>query len=143
MLFTTSRCAILVLAVLLALSSVAIAQDIQALEVGKTYRLAADHSGVNVTAFRVYVDGVKVGEDLPASALTAGVVTTSDLPGLTAGAHSLQLAAVNGDREAKSAPLAVTVEPKTPDAPTNLRLVLEVIRAADGSLSFKLVEVKK
>jgi hypothetical protein len=115
------------------------------IESGKAYQLAADIDPANVTAVRFYIDGVQVGADVPISALVNGSISSpSELTStLKPGVHIFEVAAVNPDHVVKGAPLSVEVGFTAPNAPTNLRLVLVVQVAADGTVTVKVVEATK
>lgn len=129
-------------AVVFALSAAPLyAQAAPEVVAGAPYRVAADHNGVDTIGYRVYVDNVKVGNDLPLAALVAGVVTSVDLPGVARGAHTIQVAAYNEDNEVKSDPLSFTAKKKAPGKPTNTRIVLVANVASNGSVTFSVQEV--
>jgi hypothetical protein len=108
--------------------------------VGQGFKIAADHDGVNTAGYRLYVDSAKVGVDIPLTALAAGTVTV-DVPAIaTRGAHALQLAAYNADAETKSDPVAFQAVLASPSKPKNIRLIVILAMAADGSVSFRVVD---
>jgi hypothetical protein len=109
------------------------------LTVGQTYAVTASHDGLNVTGYRVYLDGAKLGADLPITALQSGTVTVAALTAPARGAHSLQLAAFNEDAETKSDPYAFTVKKAAPAKPGPVQLLLSITVAEDGTVTFKMV----
>jgi hypothetical protein len=134
------RTILVILMGLLALAGPASAQTPDTVPAHQSFSVEFTHDGLNTTGYRVFVDGVKVGSDLPLSALTAGKVTAS-VAGVPRGAHTVQVSAFNLDAEAKSAALPFTAVDPTPATPTNLTIKLVVQIAGDGSVTLKLAEV--
>jgi hypothetical protein len=66
--------------------------------------------------YRLYLDGIRVGLDLPPSALVNGVITVS-VPAPALGAHSLVAASFTATQEYRSAPYLFTVETTPPPPP--------------------------
>jgi len=89
---------------------------------GSALTAAADHTGANTTGYRLYIDGAKVGADMPMSSLAAGVLTVP-VPPLSGGAHTIEVSAFNPVSETKSAPLAVFAW-APPDAPGGVRVTM-------------------
>jgi hypothetical protein len=112
------------------------------LTLGAAYSVAADHDGLNTTGYRVYVDGVKVGNDVPLSQLASGAVTISGLVAPGRGQHSLQVAAFNEDWETKSDPFVFTVKKQPPGKPGNTRILIAVTASENGSVSFKVIAIE-
>jgi hypothetical protein len=111
------------------------------------FSVVADHSdgtGTPATGFRCYIDGVRVGNDLPLSARVGGKVTCA-MPGQPAGGHSAIVAALNGvSIEARSPSLAftaVTPPPTPPNAPSNLQIILQVAVNPDGSATLTAMRI--
>lgn len=82
--------------------------------------------------YRAYVDGVRIGTDLPAPATLTGIQLT--LPAVGVGAHTVQVSAFNSTGEGpKTAPLAFTATPPIPAAPTNLTIIVQVAVTPSGT----------
>lgn len=109
------------------------------LAVGESFSAVADHDGANTVGYRLYIDNVKVGTDVPLASLQAGSVTVAALVAPARGSHTLQISAYNADFESKSDPFAFTTKLPPPGKPGNLRLLFAVVVADDGSVSFKFV----
>lgn len=112
------------------------------LTVGQTFSLNATHDGANTTGYRVYLDGVKVGADLPLSALTSGSVSVAALVAPARGSHTVQLGAFNPDSETKSDPLSFTTTLPAPSKSGPVRIVITVTTAEDGSMQFRIVGIE-
>jgi hypothetical protein len=101
----------------------AAAQTVPALAPGVAFRVALDHDGANTSGYRLLVDGVQVGGDLPMTALAGGVVTAT-VPGQMSGPHAISLVPVNASGAATGNPvLTVDVVVPLPRAGSNLRRV--------------------
>ena len=125
----------------LSLFPAALAAQNATLTTGQAYTLSADHDGVNTTSYRIYVDDVQVGADLPVASLANGTLTTTALPALTEGTHAIVLAAVGPGGETKSDPLAITVTVPAPSKPTNLRITAVVSIGADGQVQLRIEQL--
>jgi len=101
----------------------------------------APTTGGAATGFRVYLDGAKLGADIPAS---AGTVTVNGVLVATAGAHTLEVSAFNAIGEgAKTQPLTLTASQGVPGTPGNLRIQVVFTVAQDGSISVRVVGVEQ
>lgn len=114
------------------------------LTAGQSYTLQADHDGSNTSGYRIYLDGVKVGNDVPVSALVLanGAITFVNMIAPAAGSHTIQIGAYNTTGESKSTALAFTTVVPPPAPPTNLRIIITATMAADGTLQFKVTSVE-
>lgn len=112
------------------------------LTVGQAFTLVGDANPTNTTGFRLYMDGVKQGVDLPLTALQAGSVTVAAIVAPTRGTHALILSAFNQDFESKSDPFTFTTVLPPPTKPGNLRLLFTVILAEDGTIQFKFLGIE-
>ena len=110
-------------------------------EVGKAFSVLADHDGVNTTGYRLYLDNVKVGADIPMSALVAGTVTISAGVGPARGSHTVQLAAFNADGETRGVAFPFTTKLQAPTAPTNQRIIIGVT-LRDGTITLEVLSVE-
>lgn len=107
--------------------------------INKNFQVAATHDGVNALGFRLFVDNVKVGTDIPVAQLVGGTVTTPPVQITTRGAHSIQIASYNEDWEVKSAPLNITGVKAAPNAPSLPTIIIAATVAENGALTgFKL-----
>jgi hypothetical protein len=108
------------------------------------FTVVADHDGLNTTGYRCYIDGVRVGSDLPASARVNGKVTCP-MPGQATGSHSAIIAALNGASvETRSPSLSfnsVTPPPTPPNAPSNLQIILQVAVSPDGTATLTAMRI--
>lgn len=111
------------------------------LTAGQSFTLVADADPANATGFRIYLDGVKQGADLPLSALQAGSITVAALVAPARGTHTLIVSAFNPDVESKSDPFTFTTITAPPKKPGNLRLLFTVILADDGTIQFKFLGI--
>jgi hypothetical protein len=111
------------------------------LTVGQSFTLVADADPVNTTGYRIYMDGVKQGVDLPLSALQAGSITVAAIVAPARGSHTLIVSAFNPDVESKSDPFTFTTIMAPPKKPGNLRLLFTVILAEDGTIQFKFLGI--
>src|SRR5688500_7177293 len=92
------------------------------LTIGQSFTVIADHApSPNVEGYRVYLNNVKQGADLPVSALQNGSLTVSSLVAATRGPQSIQIAAFNADAETRSDPVTFSVRLPAPTKPGNLR----------------------
>lgn len=134
-----------ILAVLLALAVPVSAQTPCSvncvLTAGQSYTAVYDHDGLNTTGYRFYIDGTKVGTDIPMSALQSGSVTVPALVAPTRGTHTVQMGAFNQDFETKSDPTTFTTVLSAPKKPGNLRLLFTVTLAEDGSIQWKFLGI--
>lgn len=113
-------------------------------EVGKAYKVAFDAvGGPLINGYRLYVcPGTvtdctsKVGADIPASALQAGVVTVDVTAVAQRGNYTVLASAFNADKEAKSPPLTYQAQLAAPPAPSQPRLVIVASLDADGHAVF-------
>lgn len=116
------------------------------LVVGQAFQVQADHDGVNTDGYRVIIDGVQVGADMPLSALVAGVVTSLQIAAPARGTHTVGLQAFNVDGSALSNLVALTTKKAPPGKPNNPRilssltspLILSALKHADGSVTLTL-----
>ena len=108
--------------------------------VGSAFQMKFNHDGVFVASqvgsgYRCYQDGIKVGADLPPTAVVAGVGTCNFPAILTVGNHTLQASAFNATGEVKSMALAfVTVLP-APGAPGGLEIWINGVKVATIDLA--------
>ena len=80
--------------------------------VGRPYEVVAAHGSAGVTGFRLFIDGIQQGPDLPPSASLHGVVRTAAvIKGV--GRHVVTLVAFNATGETSSAPIIVRAWPTT------------------------------
>lgn len=103
------------------------------------------HPGVGTTGYRVYVDNVQVGPDVPVSALVNGEIRMP-VPGIaTGGAHTLEAAAFNANGERRSTPLSLFVG--LPVQPSGLRIEIVTKTTAvvepqsDGTMKLRIESV--
>jgi hypothetical protein len=114
------------------------------LTIGQSFSVQADVTpGPNLDGFRVYLDNVKQGADLPVTALQNGVVTIPSLTAPARGTHTIQIASFNADGESRSDPLTFSVRLPAPAKPGNLRILIAVVVAEDGSFTFKVVGIEE
>jgi hypothetical protein len=73
---------------------------------GQPFRAEADHDGLGAVSYRLYA---QVGADVPASALSGGVVTVGPQPMALAPDTKFYMAAVGEDGQAISAPVEVSI----------------------------------
>lgn len=113
------------------------------IEANKAFVLGSDHAGDVPTAYRLYIDGVKVGNDLGPGVRT-GTVVTIPAPAVAAGSHTAVVssvypasipcaapACVNG--EWKSPALTFTaVVPPNPTAPSQPRILVTGTTVLNG-----------
>lgn len=128
------------LASILAVPKVSYTQTVPTVTVGQAFQVLADHDGANTAGFRLYLDGVKVGTDLPVS-INAGVFSANVPAQTVRGDHTLVLGAFNADGEARSDPLVFKVVLPSPVKPGNLRLVIVATTTADGKITLELQEI--
>lgn len=111
---------------------------------GQPIAFAADHSGTcapstltNCTVtYQLYVNGTKIGSEVPVSTTTPGVVKVT-ISGLSAGSHTARMTAIGRGLDATGKPMTVTSdqsaaltftvlpgtpEPVTVEVPSNIRL---------------------
>lgn len=115
-------------------------------QTNQPFRVQATHDGANTELYRLYVDGVQVGPDVPVSQALSGTTVTLPHAGLSQrGGHTVQIAALNSDHpEVRSAPLAFDVKMPPPNAPTGVVLVtvqMAIQFHADGSASVARLSV--
>src|SRR3990167_2149710 len=108
--------------------------------VGQAFTLQFDHDGLNTTFYRLSIDGAVVGGDRLKAAVLTGTVGTIPVAGLTAGTHTLIVSAHNTSASTASAPLGVTPTLPPPTAPSNLRIVIQVTVAQDGTVTLLAME---
>lgn len=90
---------------------------------GQPFRVLMNHDGLFTTGYRLYIDNVKVGADLPLSALSNGVVT-APAPGVSVGNHTVELSAFGPAGEGpRSVALPFQGVAPLPSAGSNLRIV--------------------
>jgi hypothetical protein len=70
------------------------AQTIQSVPAGLPLKYETTHDGFMTNVYQTLVDGVKVGGDVPKSALVNGTLTV-DVPPQAAGSHTIQMVAVS------------------------------------------------
>lgn len=115
------------------------------IQAGKTFSVLFDAPAVSAdagppTGFRLYINDVKVGPDIVAS---AGTTTIPGQSILTPGTHTIQVTAFNASGEsAKTPPLQLTVTVALPGPPTNLRILVAFTVAQDGKVGMKIVGVE-
>ena len=102
----------LLLISLLLIASLAHAQTVPVVPAGFALKYDATHDGIATDGYRLYVDGAKVGADLPKSILGNGTLTV-DVPAQPDGAHTIALGAFNValGLEAKMAPQPFSASP--------------------------------
>ena len=132
------RAKLAMLCLCLALGALVAAQSVP--PPNAAFVLAFDHNGVDTTGYRLFVDNVKVGADLPVSALQAGSASFN-VPGVGPGPHSIRVTAFGPGGETSSAALTFTVPQLPPTAPTNLRITLAVSIAKDGTVKAEVTSV--
>lgn len=90
------------------------------------FQLVATHDGKNTDGYRCYLDGVKSGADLPASArnATTGDVACPYSGVATAGPHKVGVTAFNATGESQPAEVAFAVTVPLPSKPTNPRILV-------------------
>lgn len=85
---------------------------------GQSFTVRASHPCTNATAYRLVIDNIS-GPNLPLTACAGGTITATS-PGVTAGAHTVALAAVDAVSEKRGPSLTIqanapqTVAPGTP-----------------------------
>lgn len=116
-------------------------------------KLAATVTGgtsTNTTGYRLYVDGTKVGADIPFNTPTnVGGTLTLDVPGQPVGPHTLQIGvfnnAFNNGQEFKSSVLNIVasaaVPPPVPVIPTNLRITIGIASNTTGGYNLSILNV--
>lgn len=110
-------------------------------KVGEKFTVQFDHDPAAVEGvrgptigYRVYLDGKKVGEDLPLERLIAGTVTVTDTVVTVRGSHNLAVAAFNADGESKRTAMVLVIGEYAPGDPTNLRIqIAAAVSAGSGS----------
>lgn len=80
------------------------AQVTPTITAGQPFRAQAPHSCQNATAYRLYVDDVKVGADLLPSACVSGTVTASS-SGVSPGTHTAEIRSVDAVGEFPGGPV--------------------------------------
>jgi hypothetical protein len=96
--------------------------------VGKSqaFVVAADHDGVDTDGYRLRQNNTIVA-DVPASALSGGVIGFNFSQGLAVGGtYTYTISAYNNDdpaNEATSASITLTVKRAKPKSPANIRVV--------------------
>jgi hypothetical protein len=115
------RC-LFALAILL-VSPAAYAQAPPSVPLNQPFQLVADHDGVNTTGYRCFLDGVKVGADLPVPAGTVKTITCAFAALATAGAHTASVSAFNASGEGRL-DVAVNVPLPPPGKPSNPRILV-------------------
>jgi len=111
-------------------------------EVNKGFSVLFDAPGDGGTpvGYRLYLDGAKVGADIPA---TPGTVTVAGVLVSTVGTHQLQVSAFNATGEGqKTAALTLIANAPVPGIPSNLRIQLQVTIAQDGTFQIRVVGVE-
>jgi hypothetical protein len=99
------------------------------------------------TGYRMYIDNVKVGNDIAVSAGASVTANAIVLP-VAAGSHTLKVSAFNPastPSEVFSDPLSFSIvipPPSAPGKPTNLRIVLVITQAANGTIKVDVVAVE-
>lgn len=109
-------------------------------DVSKAFSVQFDPptSGGAPTGYRIYLDGVKLGADIaaaPGTTTVPGVITN------TAGPHNIEVSAFNATGEGPTAKLVVTAILPLPGPPTNLKILIQVTIAENGSVTWKVVGV--
>lgn len=95
----------------------------------------ANPASEGVTAYRCYIDKVKIGADIPAtSALVCAV------PAQAVGQHNFEVSAVNAFGEGARASLTVTAG-TPPSGPTNLRIVVQIAVQQSGEVTLLAASV--
>jgi hypothetical protein len=85
-------------------------------QAGSAFQVLFDDArALNVTGYRVWIDGVQVGPDLLPSALVGGTVTVPTTP--AGGTHVLEASAFGPGGEARSAPCTFTISTAPPPPP--------------------------
>lgn len=89
---------------------------------GTVKEVAWDHDGLNVTGFAITVDGVRT--DLGMTPVKVGTTYTIPAPAQlnVTGSHTITVEAYNGNGNAVSLPLTITVY-KLPNPVSNLRII--------------------
>jgi hypothetical protein len=105
------------------LPSQLIAQSVPSVPTNTAFRVIANHDGVATTGYRVYLDTVKHGADIPVSARQANGEVTFNIAGIpAAGPHRVEVTAFNDAGESAKLPLAFQVGP--PSVPSGIRIVI-------------------
>lgn len=89
------------------------------------FQVLLDHDGLHTLGYRLYLDEVQTGPDIPVSSLVNGVLTIP-VASVPRGAHSVRVSAFNADHEVSSLPLAFEAKDPAPNAPTNLRIQVTI-----------------
>ncbi len=90
------------------------------------FSVAADHSGVDVDGFRLYLNGKVLATKTAAETGCAGTACVPTFPvvgGLGTGTYTFYMEAFNADAAASSTTLTLTVTPGPPSAPGQLRII--------------------
>jgi hypothetical protein len=103
---------------------------------GQPFNVDFDHDGQNVTGFQCVLDGKPLGAVLPATARRCAIA------GLAAGPHTVAVEAVNAFGATASQPLSATAG-TAPQAPTNLRIVVQVAVQSNGDVTLLSASVSK
>lgn len=115
------------------------------LKPGQTFSIAFDPpvegppSGPS-SGYRLYIDNVKIGPDISP---TAGTTTIPDQVLTTIGPHHIQVEAFNASGVGPKTPaLTVTITQPPPGMPQNLRILVAVTVAENGSIGIKVVGIE-
>ena len=106
---------------------------------GKSFSVAFDAptSGGAATGYRLFIDHSQVGPDIAA---TAGTTTIPNQILTTPGTHTIEVEAFNaGGTGPKTPALQLTITVAPPGAPTNLRILIAVVVAENGTMSLKFL----
>ena len=101
---------------------------------GAAFSIAFEHDAVDTTGYRIKIDDVQVGPNVPLTALQDGTATI-EIPGVAAGTRVLTVEAF-GPGGVGSASLKFFAKPAAPSAPLNLRIIITADE--NGVLQFKL-----
>lgn len=74
-------------------------------------------TGMAATGFRIFIDGVQLGADIPVSALVGGVISVAGIMPPASGAHTLEVRAFNAVGVSAPMTMALIVDPAPPPPP--------------------------
>lgn len=111
-----------VLLFLFAFANTASAQVTDSVKQNASFKVAADHDGLDTDSYRIYVNGA-VFNTLPETALVAGVITFSFPAGLVKGTYVIYIEAIGPGGVTASDTLTLTVTPGPPKKPLNIRVI--------------------
>ncbi len=104
------------------IASVASAQSVDSIKQLTTFKVAADHDGLDTDGYRVYLNG-GLWQTVPVASLVAGVVTFDFPTGLIKGTYVIYVEAFSTAGAASSTTVTLTVTSGNPTPPRNPRIV--------------------